>query len=141
MPEVSTPLSDCISQLVENNTPENYERFLQVFLESRLGVIATGALEGCSGDVVAGKSQISVVMCKTPSGKNTVLACAERNVFVRCFSSLFNAEMDASALLKTALANPACEGITVNSATSSHRAVILRSRFAELVQRKAIGPQ
>jgi len=50
----STPLSDCISRYVEQGTPESYGHFLQVFLDSQLGVIVQGIPQGRSGQYVAG---------------------------------------------------------------------------------------
>jgi hypothetical protein len=45
----------------------------------------------------------------------------------------FNAEIGALALLNMAMANPECDGITVNSAASEHTVVIPRTRIAALI--------
>jgi hypothetical protein len=139
MPEHSTPLSDCISRCIERDTPENYNRFLQTFLRSQLGVIVTGIPQGRSGQYVAGKDELTVALGASPDGKRMLLACADRATFVQRFSQGFNAEVDAIALMKMALANPGCEGIMINSATSEHRILILHDRIVELIDRSSSG--
>ncbi|MBZ5687496.1 MAG: SseB family protein [Acidobacteriia bacterium] len=133
MLESSTPLSDCISRYSEQGTRENYEQFLRVFLGSQLGVIVEGIPQGTSGQYVAGKNELTVAMSIAPDGKKTVLACADRAIFVQRFAQQFNAEVGAAALLKIAWSNPDCEGIMVNSAASEHRIVIPRKHIAELI--------
>ena len=132
MPESSTPLSDCMSLYAAQGTRDNYEQFLRVFLSSRLGVIVQGIPQGTSGQNVAGKNELTVAMSIAPDGKKTVLACADRAIFVQRFPQSFNVEVEAAALLKIAWSNPDCEGIMVNSAASEHRIVIPRRDFAEL---------
>jgi hypothetical protein len=78
---------------------------------------------------------LSAAMSHTPDGKKTLLACADRAVFIQRFKQPFNAEMGALALLKMAWANPDCEGIMVNSAASEHRVVIPRNHIAALIAR------
>lgn len=136
MPEPSTPLSDCISRCAQQDTPENYEQFLRVFLGSQLGVIVQGVPANTSGQYTAGKNELTVAMAIAPDGKKTVLACAERAIFVQRFPQPFNAEVGAPALLNIAWSNPECEGIMVNSAASEHRIVIPRKDIAQLIARK-----
>lgn len=139
MLESSTPLSDCISRCVKQDTRENYQQFLRVFLDSRLGVIVQGIPQGTSGQHLAGKNELTVAMSIAPDGKKTVLACAERAIFVQRFPQSFNGEVDAAALLKIAWSNPDCEGIMVNSATSEHRIVIPRIDIAELIAKRTLA--
>jgi len=134
MARSSTLLSDCITRCIEQDTRENYENFLQVFLGSQLGVILKGIPQGISGQYVAGNNQITAAMGTTPDGKKMLLACADRASFVQRFPQAFNAEVDAVALMKMALANLDCEGIMVNSATSEHRILILRERIVKLIE-------
>jgi hypothetical protein len=68
-----------------------------------------------------------------------LLACADRATFVQRFPQAFNAEVDTAALMKMALANPDCEGIMVNSATSEHRILILRDRIVKLIDASGKG--
>jgi hypothetical protein len=131
--ESSTPLSGCISRYAEQRTPENYEQFLRVFVGSRLGVIVQGVPQGASGQYIAGKNELTVAMSIAPDGKKTVLACADRAIFVQRFPQAFNGEVDAAALLKIAWSNPDCEGIMVNSAASQHRVVIPRNHIEMLI--------
>ena len=140
MPESSTPLSDCISRCAEQDTRENYEQFLRVFLGSQLGVIVHGIPEHTSGQYSAGRNELTVAMSVAPDGKKTVLACAERAIFVQRFPQPFNAEVGASALLNIAWSNPQCEGIMVNSAASEHRIVIPRKDIADLIARNRSRP-
>ena len=111
MPNSSTPLSDCISRYAAHSTWENYEAFLQVFLTSRLGIILTGIPPGVSGQYVAGKNELQAAMCVAPDGMTTLLACADRAIFVQRFNQGFNAEMAAIALLRMAWSNPNSEAI------------------------------
>ena len=136
MTESSTPLSDCISLCAKQDTRENYQQFLRVFLDSRLGVIVQGIPQGASGQYVAGKNELTVAMSVAPDGKRTVLACADRGIFVQRFPQSFNAEVDAATLLKIVWSNPDCEGIMVNSAASEHRIVIPRRDIAELIAKR-----
>ena len=137
MPESSTPLSDCISRCAKQDTRKNYQQFLQVFLDSRLGVIVQGIPQGTSGQYVAGKNELTAAMSIAPDGKKTVLACADRAIFVQRLPQSFNWEIDAATLLKIAWSNPDCEGIMVNSAESEHRIVIPRRDIAELMAKRA----
>jgi hypothetical protein len=134
-----TPLSECISRCIEQDTPENYEHFLQVFLRSQIGIIVKGIPQGSSGQYVAKKNELTAAMASTPDGKRMLLACADRAAFVQRFTQPFNAELGAAPLLKMALANPNCEGIMINSATSEHRILIPRKCIADLIARAAVG--
>ena len=109
MSDSSTPLSDCISRYAAQSTPENYDAFLRAFLGSQLGIILRGLSQSVSGQYVAGKNELHAAMSIAPDGKKTLLACADRAVFVQRFKQPFNAEMGALALLKMAFANPDCE--------------------------------
>lgn len=140
MPQSPTPLSDCISRYVDQGTSENYAKFIEVFLCSNLGVIVTGVPPGNVGQYVASKNELAVAMSNTPDGKKMVLACADRAVFVRRFSKLFNAEVGAPALLKIAWSNPECEGIMLNSAASEHRILIVRKEISELIAASTGSP-
>lgn len=122
-----------ISRYAAQGTPENYEAFLRVFLGSQLGVILTGIPQGVAGQYVAGKNELHAAMSVAPDGKRTLLACADRAVFIQRFKQSFNAEMSALALLQMAWSNPDCEGIMVNSAASEHRVVIPRNHIAALI--------
>jgi len=127
-----TPLSDAIALCVSENTRARYEEFIRVFLVSKMGVIASGPQRE-PGTYKAGKDEFGVAIGGTPDGRKMVLACADRAVFVQRYSRPFNAEVDALALLNIAIANPDCEGILINSATSEHSIVIERARVAALL--------
>ena len=88
---------------------------------------------------MAGKNELTAAMGSTPDGKKMLLACADRATFVQRFPQAFNAEVDAVALMKMALANPDCEGIMVNSATSEHRILILHDRIVKLIDASSKG--
>lgn len=97
MAQSSTLLSDCITRCIEQDTRENYEHFLQVFLGSQLGVILKGIPHGISGQYVAGNCELTAAMGSTPDGKKMLLACADRAIFVQRFPQAFNAEVDATS--------------------------------------------
>jgi len=64
-----------------------------------------------------------------------ILVCADPDVFRRRYPSQgFNAEMDAASLFRTALSDPACEGILVNSAASAHSFPIARCDIEEMLR-------
>jgi len=130
----STPLSDCISRCSAEDTAENYEHFLRVFLGSQLGVVMKGIPPG-SAEYIPGKNELAAAVGVTPDGKKMLLACADRSIFVQRFGGPFNAETDAAAVLKLALVTPDCEGILINSAASEHTIVIPRARIDELLAR------
>lgn len=133
MKEISTPLSDCITQLAKNNSPETYLRFIQTFLASRVGIIVKGASTVVANGYETGREKLSAALGTTPDGRRMALACADRAVFLQRFNRPFNAEIDGISLLKMALADPQCSGIMINSAASEHTAVILREQIPQIL--------
>jgi hypothetical protein len=137
-PVLAASLSECISRLVEQKTCENQERFFQVFLRSRLGVIVTrgGALlsdaQRPSGRYVLGKNE-GLGLTTTEDGKETILACADLATYVQRFTVPFNAEVEAMELLKAAWSDLSCDGITINSAASDNSIFIPREQIAKLI--------
>ena len=74
MAQSSTLLpSYCSTRCIEQDTCENYENFLEVFLGSQLGVILKGIPQGISGQYVAGNNQLTAAVGGTPDGKKMLL--------------------------------------------------------------------
>ena len=132
---MQAPLSNAISVLVAAQTSENWNEFFATLLGSRLGVIATGLPPGATGAIQAKRNQISLGRT-TRNGVVLLLACADFGLFRARFPEQgFNAEMDAHSLFRTALYDPGCEGILVNSAVSAHSVPVARAKIVELVSR------
>jgi hypothetical protein len=87
-----TPLSDAITALHQHDDPATYQRFLDIFLQSRLGIIANGLpplppgteYQVRGGSVTCGRTEL-------PEGRIMLLACADLPVFVTRFDRSFNA--------------------------------------------------
>jgi hypothetical protein len=129
----ATPLSDAIAQVLAHDTPETYARFLDVFMQSSLGVIVTGLPPGASGAVQVKGDGVGCAKGQTPDGRVMLLACADRAVFVTRFDRPFNAEIEAASLMNVVMTNPDCAGIMINSATSEHTIVVERATIARLM--------
>jgi hypothetical protein len=117
----------------EQGTAEAYERFLDVFRRSRLGVIAHGLPVNASG-LIRGGPGVTVSSGEHPrDGRSMVLACADLATFRARFHRRFNAELDAASLMNIVLANRDAQVILINSAISEHSIIIDRSTVERLV--------
>ena len=134
---MDTPLSDAITKLVADTTPDNWHNFFQTLLEVDLGVIAHGLPEGFEGTHQTQSDEVGVGRT-VRDGMNLVLTCADFDIFRERFPAHgFNAEMDALSVFRTALADPSCDGILVNSAASEHSIPITRDQLGELIASQA----
>jgi hypothetical protein len=136
-----TPLSDLIAQHASMNDARSYTRVVEVFRQSKLGVIATGAPDRTVGDVTStAEKPLQVGMTQTRDDRRMILVFADPPAFIRRFGRRFNAEMGGEAVLRTAASDPACDGVLVNSATSES-ALILERRtiISALESRPASG--
>ncbi len=134
-----TPLSELIADHLAAGTTQSFKRFLYGFRRSTLGVIAVGIPQEVAGEFVStAKQPVSVGLTRHAGGRRMVLAFADPVAFARRFGRRFNAEMAGEALLATALLNPECEGILVNSALVEVSVVIDRAT-AESLTRAAGG--
>ncbi|MCU0686175.1 MAG: hypothetical protein MUF34_28670 [Polyangiaceae bacterium] len=146
MGESATPLSELIERCLEPQNDEadtaNFERFLQAFAGSRLGVIVVGNLQGAKRgeSYVTREGQASCATVTLPGNKLMLLACADRPSFLRKFARRFNADVDARTLITIALANPSCQGIMLNSALSDRSIALARTLLPGLLERcKAVS--
>jgi hypothetical protein len=130
-----TPLSDLMTQALEDSSGVRTQAFHRAFLASRVGVIASGLPEGGEPGESrsAAGSPVGLARAATPDGRVMVLACADRDAFVQKFHARFNVEMLGSELAAMALRLPDCEGILVNSAAGFHSIAIPRAQLAELL--------
>jgi len=76
---------------------------------------------------------ISVGLSTDNAGHNVVLAFADPDAFVRAFGARFNATMSGEAVLQTAVHNPACYGVRVNSAKAEISILIDRQTAVSLL--------
>jgi tetratricopeptide (TPR) repeat protein len=136
-----TPISDLMADYIESQTQESFARFLEAFRRARVGVIASGAPEGTTGDFTStSKHPLSVGLSKDNDGHPVVLAFADPPAFARNFGGRFNAEMSGEAVLKTVLLNPECRGARVNSAKAEVSILIARHSAASLLGSSNTAP-
>jgi hypothetical protein len=126
--ELTSSLSALISQLNEGWRDELFKTFLRVFAASRLGVIVVSAPDGEAGEVISTKSQpFTLGSSAHGDGRSRILAFADPQLFRMQYGEKFNGEMSGVDILKTALANPHCEGVLVNGASSTHSVAVDRA--------------
>lgn len=129
-----TPLSDLIPVPPRTPTGNDYAAFLELFCRSQVGVMAVGAPEGTGGTVVStDENPLALGLTDHVGGRRMVLAFADPIAFARVFGLRFNAEMRGLDVLRTALHNPDCQGVLVNSARAEASIVIERETAASLV--------
>jgi len=122
----ATPLSDLIAQ-VKAVPSDAYEAFLRAFARSRVGVIAIGAPPGTVGDHrTTADHPVGLGLTGHADGGPMILTFADPKVFAERFGQPFNADMNGGDVIETCLADPACEGILVNSAAAQVSIVIAR---------------
>jgi hypothetical protein len=131
-----TPLSDCISALVANETPETLEQLWREMIRARFGVIAVGAPSGVTGLYRVGRGEVGLGQANTPDGRLMILACADPVTFRQRFADQgFNADIDARSLFLAAMSNNDCQGVLINSATSTHSLPVSREEIEVLLRR------
>jgi SseB protein N-terminal domain len=134
-----TPLSDLIAAHIANDSPESWNQFLDGFRKSQVGVVASGVPAGAVGEFVSTVDQpLSVGITLHAGGRPMVLAFADPKAFSVRFGRSFNAALVGEALLATALLNPECAGVLVNSALAEVSVVIDRAT-AEAMVRPSCG--
>lgn len=132
MKKLPTPLSDLITQCVQGGTKTSMESFEEALLTARLGIIVEGAPEGTKGAFKVRGKGVTCGVARTPDGKTMIHACADREAFVQRYNPAFNAEIDLRGAIGIALANPACQGILINSAASEHSIALDRDKLSSL---------
>jgi len=131
----SAPLSDLIAAHVASGSSRTWIKFLEAFRTARVGVFAEGVPAGTTGDFVStAERPITVGVTRHNDGKSRVLAFADPVAFAARFGQPFNAELVGEALLATALSNPECAGVLVNSALAERSVVIDRATAESLVR-------
>lgn len=131
-----TPLSDHIAHYLETRTQDSYARFLEVFRSAKVGVMASGAPAGTSGDFQAtSENPISVGSSKDSGGQPVVLVFADPHAFSLRFGMCFNAEILGESVLETVKLNVDCHGVRVNSATAKVSILIDRRTVESLLNR------
>lgn len=129
-----TPLSDLMDLVVDDERdPRRFQQFLSAFRRSRLGVRATGAPPGTTGDFWSSKENpVAVGTSTDPEGRPVLLAIADPPAFIQRYGLQFNADMPGEALLETVLINPDTHGIRVNSAKREISLMIYRDVIEQL---------
>lgn len=132
-----TPLSDLIERSSTEPTKENYDRFLELFRKSQVGVFVIGAPTGTVGEHrTTGNEAFALASTQDPEGNSMILAFADPTGFSRTFGRQFNAEMSGEDVLKTAQSDRACKGIRINSAKAEVSMLIFRDTIDSILGTK-----
>jgi hypothetical protein len=124
-----TPLSELIASHKADGTAQSFDRFLDAFCKSRMGVYASGASDDLREHFVSTTEQpISVARTRD----RHLLAFADPAAFAQTFGPRFNASLSGVALLATVLHSADCQGIRVNSALDEISIIIDRGVVARL---------
>lgn len=129
------PLSELIALHHANSTERTYADFLDLFLNSKLGVHAYGAPAGTAGDFVStSRHPISL-------GHNGayILAYADPAAFAARFGRRFNGEMWGETILNCVIHSPECEGVWVNSALTELSLIISRATVIPLMHNRKLN--
>ena len=121
-----TPLSDLMALSAADETGVNFGWFVEEFRKSKVGVFATGMSAGQTGEFVSTDARPLFLSSGDIAGDRFLRAFADPVEFARQFGKPFNAEAFGDALIATAMHNPACEGIQVNSAITESSIIIER---------------
>jgi hypothetical protein len=137
-PSSETPLSDLVEAYAADNSPKLFSLFVDRFRRSELGVVALGAIGAPGMHVSSAEAPVSVGLTTHGGGKPMVLAFADPAAFAKRFGAKFNAGINGDALLATALLNPDCAGVLVNSAITESAVVIPRA-YADRLKRSELS--
>lgn len=130
-----TPLSDALTRALHDPTGAAMKAFAQAFLTAKVGVIAHGLPQGAERVQRSTREQpLELTRGTAPDGRTVLLACADREAFVQRFNPSYNAEMLGRDVARTALHNPACEGVLINSAASEHSILFDRGQLAAMLE-------
>jgi hypothetical protein len=130
-----TPLSDLIAAHTASGSPETWARLLDGFRKSQVGVLAVGVPAGAAGEFVSTADRpLAVGLTRHAGGRPMALAFADPAAFAVRFGRPFNAALVGEALLATALLNPECAGVLVNSALAEVSLAIDRATAAALLR-------
>ena len=124
----NTLLSTLMTQVYNRPDDGNlYYQFVVAFSRSVVGVMAVGVPVGVAGRFEStSEHPLSLGQSVTPDGRSVLLTFADPLVFSQRYGKRFNAEMSGIDVLRTAGANPDCEGLQVNSALSETSIIITR---------------
>lgn len=146
--QLPTPLSDLMTQVLQDGSDEAWRTFCDAFMRARVGVVASDLPAGADDETAAGPiaqtppdggwyrvqaGQAALGRAATPDVRIMILACADRDAFVLRFHDRFNREVLGWELAQVALVTPGCDGILLNSAASFNSLVLDRARLANLV--------
>jgi hypothetical protein len=122
-----TPLSDLITACATTASPHTLTAFMTEFRRSEVGIVAAAETPMTAGrHQSTAESSISIGLTRHTDGRQLALTYADPQAALKRFGPRFNAGMKGADILAAAFANPACEGVLVNSATSDMNIVISR---------------
>jgi len=128
-----TPLSDLMAEHADTKSPESYARFLALFRDSVVGIVAIGeVVEDAHGRSAAGDN-LAAGRTTHGDGKPRLLAYADPEVATQRPDAQVNAGVSGQVLLRMAVGDPECVGILVNSATGPISLVISDAEAEALV--------
>ena len=117
----------------DTRSPESYERFLELFSASVIGIVAVGAVtQDVQGQPVAGNN-LGIRRTTHGDGQSRLLAYADPEAALRNFGPRFNAGIAGEVLLRMVASDAECDGILVNSATQEISLIISRPTAQSLV--------
>jgi hypothetical protein len=119
-----TPLSDVMAVHAETGSQQSYDRFVELFRRSVVGIMVDG-MPGVDEEL-ASAGELSARSTTHGDGRSRILAYADPEVFLVNFGARFNAGVPGEILLGMAAADPECAGVLVNSATQEISLVITR---------------
>jgi hypothetical protein len=126
----ATPLSDLMTAHADNRTPENFDRFVALFRDSVIGVIAVGSVtHDAHGNPVAG-NDLGVGRTTHGDGRSRILCFADPEVASQVPGTPMNAGVAGDVLLGMAADDPECDGILVNCATAQISLIISPEKAA-----------
>ena len=130
----SVPLSESIASLSADGNECAWTDFVERLRFAQLGVVAQGMPSHFTTYRVRA-SEVGLGKTRTPNGL-MVLAAADPDVYrMRYPAQPFNATMHAVSMFRTALANPDCAGVLINSAASALSLPLSRDQIVEIVAR------
>lgn len=138
----ATSLSDLIEDLhFKFQAQDSFAEFLEAFRCAVVGVIALGVPQGSMGTFTSlPEHPVSLGSSTDNRGRHLVLAFADPDAFTRTFGARFNATMSGEAVLQTAVQNPSCHGVQVNSAKAEISILIDRHNAVSLLETGKASP-
>ncbi len=132
----NTPLSDCITKLLDECSKKSISQFHEEFLRSQVGLILKGLpdLESGTKITVSSDQSIEGQVVLDPSGNRLIKVCADPEVFEKRYKAGMNATMSGRSVIEMMLKITDIKGLLVCSAASFHSFPIYRDEARSLLE-------